>query len=534
MKKIPLPFLWPLLIAIHSHGKAEKPNFLLILVDDMGYSDLGCYGGEIDTPHLDGLAANGLRFTQFYNTGRCWPTRGSLLTGYYAQQIRRDSLPGIKQGGGRGIRPSWAPLLTEFLSEAGYRNYHSGKWHIDGKVLENGFHESWRVNNQGNFFSSQGNLLNDVPFTKEREPQNYYSTTATANHAIECLIGHENNHADKPFFHFLAFIAPHFPLHAPQKIIRKYEERYLAGWDKIRARRFAKQYEMGLLDTTLSKLEPGLGPPYPFPDAIRKLGPGEIDRPVPWEQLSAEQKTFQATKMAIHAAMIDVVDREIGRVIEQLKRMKAFENTLILFASDNGTSAEIMIRSGGHDPNAPLGSAKSYLCLGPGFSSTGNTPFRRHKTWVHEGGISTPLIAHWPTGIQARGELRHTPSHVIDLVPTLLESAGIDKPKQWQGEKIPTAPGKSLLPAFAKDVTLRRSHLWWAHGGHRAVRRGNFKLVAAKDQPWELYDLREDRAESINLAEKMPGKKRSLIKLWERQTQDFIDLLSRDKIPPKN
>ena len=491
----------------------------------MGYSDLGCYGGEINTPNLDGLASNGLRFTQFYNTGRCWPTRASILTGYYAQQVRRDSLPGVKGGGGRGVRPGWAPLVTEYLKKDGYQNYHSGKWHIDGKVLENGFTESWRVNNQGNFFSSKGNLVNDIPFQPNQELDNYYSTTATANHAVECLREHAQEHGDKPFFHYLAFIAPHFPLHAPQDVIQKYQKRYLAGWDKIREQRFARQKKIGLINTTLSKLEPGVGPPYAFPDAIKKLGHGEIDRPIPWNQLTQEQKKFQATKMAIHAAMIDIVDQEIGRVIKQLKEMKAFENTLILFASDNGASAEIMIRSGGHDPKAPLGSAKSYLCLGPGFSSAGNTPFRRHKTWVHEGGISTPLIAHWPKGIQAKGKLRNTPSHVIDIVPTILEMAGIQKPQSWKNQKIPIAPGKSLLPAFSSGIDLSRDHLWWSHEGHRAVRQGDFKLVSAKNQPWELYDLKTDRAESKNLVEQKPELKLQLETIWNDQVEEFKALL---------
>jgi len=421
--------LTSLLLFLLTAQTKEKPNFLVILVDDMGYSDLGCYGGEIDTPNLDGLASNGLRFTQFYNTGRCWPTRASILTGYYAQQVRGDSLPGVKVGGGGGVRPGWAPLVTEYLKHDSYQNYHSGKWHIDGKVLENGFTESWRVNNQGNFFSSKGNLVNDIPFKPNQETENYYSTTATVNHAVKCLKAHAKDHGDKPFFHYLAFIAPHFPLHAPQDVIQKYQKRYLAGWDKIREQRFARQKKIGLVNTTLSKLEPKVGPPYAFPDAIKELGPGEVDRPIPWNQLTQEQKKFQATKMAIHAAMIEIVDQEIGRVLAQLKKMKEFENTLILFASDNGASAEIMIRSGGYDPQAPLGSSKSYLCLGPGFSSAGNTPFRRHKTWVHEGGISTPLIAHWPKGIQAKGKLRNTPSHVIDIVPTILEMAGIQKPQ---------------------------------------------------------------------------------------------------------
>lgn len=514
------------LVLFHVAAKAkDKPNFLVILVDDMGYSDLGCYGGEIDTPNLDGLAANGLRFSQFYNTGRCWPSRASILTGYYAQQVRRDALPGIKGGGGRGVRPKWAPLVTEFLKKDGYRNYHSGKWHIDGKVLENGFNESWRVNNQGNFFSSKGNLLNDIPFKPNQEPENYYSTTATANHAIKCLTEHSQDHTDKPFFHYLAFIAPHFPLHAPQKVIQKYKNRYLAGWDKIREQRFAKQKKIGLINTTLSKLEPEVGPPYSFPDAIQKLGPGEINRPVAWNQLSKEQKIFQATKMAIHAAMIEIVDQEIGRVLVQLKKMKAFENTLILFASDNGASAEIMVRSGGHDPQAPLGSAKSYLCLGPGFSSAGNTPFRRHKTWVHEGGISTPLIAHWPRGIKATGEIRHTPGHVIDIVPTILDASGINKPSNWEGVNIPSSPGKSLVSAFPEDKAIKRSHLWWLHDGHRAVRQGDFKLVSAKNEPWELYNLKKDRAESKNLVEEKPKLKQKLETIWNDEVEAFKKML---------
>jgi arylsulfatase len=205
--------------------------------------------------------------------------------------------------------------------------------------------------------------------------------------------------------------------------------------------------------------------------------------------------------------------------------MKAFENTLICFASDNGASAEIMVRDGGHDPTASPGSAKSYLCLGPGFSSAGNTPFRRHKTWVHEGGISTPFIVHWPAGIRAHGELRRTPGHFIDFVPTVLELAGVQKPKQWKGETIPEAPGHSLVPAFSQDVRIPRKSLWWLHEGNRAVRVGDWKLVAAKDDPWELYDLSTDRAEQVNLAAKMPDKVRELESVWQAQTDSFSELV---------
>ena len=503
---------------------ADKPNIVFILADDLGWSDLGCYGGEIKTPNLDALAGGGLRFTQFYNTARCWPSRGALLTGYYAQQIHRDKLPGIDGGGAQATRQKWARLLPDFLKSAGYRNYHSGKWHIDGKVLDGGFDRSLDMRNQGNFFTANGNSIDDVAVTPPADETGYYSTIATAEHAIDCLKDHAVNHTEKPFFHYLAFIAPHFPLHALPEDIAKYRDQYLDGWDTMREARFARQNEMGIVTTTLSALEREVGPPYAFPDAITKLGPGEVIRPLPWIELTDEQRRFQATKMAIHAAMIDRMDREIGRVIAQLKAMGAFDNTLICFASDNGASAEIMVRNGGHDPAAPPGSSASYLCLGPGFSSACNTPFRRHKTWTHEGGTATPLIAHWPAGIAARGELRHTPGHVIDFVPTVLELVGIEKPNDWNGEPIPEAPGRSLAPAFAKDVSIARDSLWWLHDEHRAIRVGDWKLVAAKDTPWELYDLKTDRAEQHNLAAKMPDKAQELAASWQKQTDAFTTI----------
>ncbi|PHR85962.1 MAG: arylsulfatase, partial [Blastopirellula sp.] len=450
------------------------------------------------------------------------------LSGYYPHQIHRDALPGLG-GGGRGVRQQWARLLPDYLKAAGYHSYHSGKWHIDGSVLKTGFERSWRVNNQGNFFTSKGNLLDGVPVKPDADESGYYSTIATANHAIECLKDHKSKYGDEPFFQYIAFIAPHFPLHAPEEDIARYRDRYLQGWDKLREERFAKQKKLGLHNTVLSKLEEEVGPPYSFPDSIEKLGPGEINRPVPWTELNEEQRRFQATKMAIHAAMIDRVDRELGRVIDQLKAMGAFENTVICFASDNGASAEIMVRNGGHDPTAAPGSAATYMCLGPGFSSAGNTPFRRHKTWVHEGGISTPLIIHWPAGIKARGALRTTPAHVIDIVPTILELAGTNKPDAWEGEKLPASPGKSLVATFEKDVEIQREQLWWLHDGHRAVRVGNWKLVAADGDPWELYDLRVDRAESNNLAAKIPKKAKQLEAAWNRQLKEMSELAEKTK-----
>ena len=513
-------------VIAHSSLAAERPNVVFILADDLGYSDLGCYGGEIETPNLDSLAQNGLRFTQFYNTARCWPTRGALMTGFYAQQIHRDVLPNVG-GGGQGERQQWARLLPDFLKPAGYRSYHSGKWHIDGKVLDGGFDRSLDTRNQGNFFTAQGNAIDDVPVEVPANEKGYYTTIATADHAIECLIDHAANHAAKPFFHYIPFIAPHFPLHALPEDIAKYRDKYLEGWDKMREARFARQKEMGITNTTLSALEREVGPPYAFPEAMEKLGSGEVNRPLPWSELTDEQRRFQATKMAIHAAMVDRMDREIGRILTQLKQMGAFENTLIFFASDNGASAEIMVRNGGHDPAASPGSAETYLCLGPGFSSACNTPHRRHKTWVHEGGISTPLIAHWPAGITAKNELRTTPAHVIDIVPTVLELAGIEKPKEWKGLPIPEALGRSLAPAFAKNETITRDSLWWLHEDNKAIRVGDWKLVAAKGDAWALYDLKTDRAEQNDLAAKMPDKVKELEAAWQKQTDDFTTLVKK-------
>ncbi len=529
------------LLAANLAPAKEQPNVLLILADDLGFSDLGCYGSEIATPHLDSIAANGLRFTQFYNTARCWPTRGALLTGYYAQQIRRDALPGVPSGGGnRGKRQDWAVLLPKMLAPAGYRSYHTGKWHIDGMPMANGFDHSYYLKDQGRFFNPQRHSKDDVALPPVEKGSGFYATTALADHVIEVLRDHATHHAEKPFFHYLAFAAPHFPLHALPEDIAIYEDTYTEGWDVVRQKRFRRMRQMRLLDETavkaLSRVERDLGPPYHFPEAFEILGEGELNKPLPWKDLTEAQKKFQAAKMAIHAAMIHRMDIEIGRVFSQIKKMGQWDNTLILFLSDNGASAEIMVRDDGHDPTLPPGSAGTYLCLGPGWSTTCNTPFRRHKTWTHEGGTGTPLVVSWPRGIDARGEFRRNPGHVIDIVPTLLElvrgeksGAGLQPANQTHpSTKAPPFPGKSLVPVFTDDHTVDRDALWWFHDGHKAVRMGDWKAVAPIGEPWELYNLKNDRVESTDLAVANPEKLETLVAAWDRHLEEFTALATAD------
>ena len=515
-----------------SDPRGSRPNVLLIMADDLGFSDVGCYGGEIDTPNLDRLAKGGLRFTQFYNTGRCWPSRAAVLTGYYAQHTRRDSFPNVPEGvkaGGKGKRPAWAKLLPERLRPLGYRSYHSGKWHVDGKPVAAGFDRSYWLDDYDRYFNPRQHFEDDVKLPPVPPGAEYYASTAIADHAIKVLKEHARDHADKPFFEYLAFIAPHFPLHALPEDIARYKGKYLAGWDEIRERRWRRMTEMGIVETPLTSVERGLGPPYAFPDVLNKVGPNEVNLPVEWSQLSKEQREFQAEKMAIHAAMVTRMDREIGRVLEQIKSMGAERDTLVLFMSDNGASAELMVRGDGHDHCSVPGSAGSYLCLGPGWSGAANTPFRRHKTWTHEGGIATPLIVRWPAGIADRNELRQVPSHLIDVPVTILDLAGSAPPEGFAAAPAPP-PGQSLLPALLADVTdVGHAELWWLHEKNRALRVGNWKIVASgKDAAWELYDLKKDRAESNDLASAMPEKVKELAEVWDKRTAEFRGHALRD------
>lgn len=534
-----LAALWPLLASWPALATepGKRPSILIIVADDMGFSDAGCYGGEIETPNLNRLAENGLRFTQFYNSARCWPSRACILTGYYAQAVRRDNLPGVASGTG-GARPKWAQLLPQHLKPLGYRSYHSGKWHVDGLRLAGGFDHSYSLEDHNRYFSPRDHFEDDARLPAVDPGSAYYATTFIADHAIKCLKEHAEKYAQQPFFQYLAFTSPHFPLHALPEDIAKYRDRYKEGWDAIREQRRKRLMDLGIVAGPLSPRDPVTIPSWNLKEeALRKrIGPGEAGHAVAWSDLAEEQKAFQTAKMSIHAAMIDRMDREIGRVLDQVKAMGALENTLILFVSDNGASAEQIIRGDAHDPAAPPGSAKTFLCLGPGWSTAANTPLRLHKSWVHEGGICTPLIAHWPAGIAGRGALRHNPGHLVDIVPTVLELAGGQWPQTLDGLAVPPPHGRSLVPAFAQDGTVKHDYFWWYHSGNRAIRVGDWKLVAAGKEPWELYDLGKDRCEMENLAAQQPNRVRELEQEWTKRTDEFRALALSDgqgTPPPK-
>jgi arylsulfatase len=510
----------------------EKPNIVFILADDMGHSDPGCYGAEIlETPHIDALAADGLRFTNFYNTGRCWPTRTSLLSGFYPHQVLSDPMPGVDYMTST-VRPVTSAWLPSLLREQGYSTYHSGKWHIVRKVPEQiemshaevGFDRSYRTED-GRHLRPRHLWEDGLEIALPEPGEQYEASVAIVDHAIKYLEEHKQNHGDEPFFEYIAFIAPHFPLQAMQKDIDQYREKFMLGWDELRKLRTENRKELGFDVHPVHALEPERFAPWNLSpeELITQIDSADTGRAVPWDALSREQQEFQATKMAIHAAMVSRMDREIGRYIEALKELGYLENTIIFFCSDNGSSTEIMNRADKHTIGAVPGSADTYLCLGPGWSSACNTPFRLHKTWVHEGGIATPLVVHWPRGIKDKNAFRNMPAHIIDMAPTMLELAGAD-PSVLNGRY--EAPGISLVPVFRGDLQRERPPIFFHHEKKKALRHGDWKITTMEEnEPWELYDLSMDRGETSNLADQNPEKLQELISLWEAQRNLIIDQL---------
>jgi arylsulfatase A-like enzyme len=377
-----------------------------------------------------------------------------------------------------------------------------------------------------NFYPAN-HWLDDVRLPAVPKGSNYYTTVAFADFMIDCLKDHAKNHEKEPFFAYLAFTVPHFPLQAPAEDIARYRDKYLAGWDEIRRQRHERQLKMGIVNCALAEREPEVVPHWNLSaeKLHEQISSNEVAQAVAWSELNEGERQFQATKMAIHAAMVDRMDREIGRVLEQLRAMGALENTVVMFASDNGASAEFLNRGDKHDPTAEMGSGESYLCLGPGWSMACNTPFRLHKSWVHEGGISTPLIVQWPNGISAKGKLRHAVGHMIDIVPTVLELAGggAKVERVWNGVEAPPLPGRSLVAAFRSDAAIQRDFLFFHHENNRALRMGDWKLVSKRPNTNEyaLYNLRRDRSEQVNLVEKEKGRAESMARRWEEIEANF-------------
>jgi len=481
---------------------ADKPNIIVILVDDMGFSDLGCYGSEIPTPNLDALAANGLRFTQFYNTGRCCPTRASLLTGMYSHQVGVGHMVEDRgQPGYRGRLNENCVTIAEALKPAGYFTAISGKWHVgqgQGVVpWKRGFDRSLSAAGGGFYYpdSARTDLwLNGENVGRRGKglPQNWYTSDLWTDFGLKFI--DEAREAKKPFFLYLAHNAPHFPLQVDPADIAKFRGKYKQAWGKLRQERHARQIAAGIVDKAW--------PLAPKPPSISV-----------WKDLSAEEQDRFDHIMAIYAAVMSRMDQSIGRLVAGLKERGELDNTLILFMSDNGGNAEGGPK-GTFEGTTP-GDAKSNVFCGESWAYLQNTPFRKYKHFNHEGGISSPLIVHWPAEVKAHGELRHQPGHLIDILPTCLEAAGAKFPSERHGMAIAPLEGQSLVAAFA-DQPIPRDALYWEHEGNAAIRVGDRKLVRAGQKgKWELYDLKADRTEMKDLAAENPDEVKTLAAKWD-------------------
>ncbi|MEP0842875.1 MAG: arylsulfatase [Phycisphaerae bacterium] len=488
----------PMFVAAAQTTPPRRPNIILIMADDMGFSDLGCYGSEIATPNLDRLAGGGLRFTQFYNTARCCPTRAALLTGLYAHQAGVGHMVSSRpQPGYRGFLNEKCVTLAEALKQGGYRTYMAGKWHVGEQrphwPVDRGFERYFGLVSGGsNYFRRDPERImarDDQPY--EPPAEGFYMTDAFTDAAIGFIQEHDGR---QPFFLYLAYTAPHWPLHALPADIERYKGKYLKGWDVLRAERHARQIEMGLVDKRWL------------------LTPRPVGRNTPaWADVPEAQRAAWDLKMAVYAAQIDRMDQNIGRLLQTLAASGHDQNTLILFLSDNGGCAESIDRG---KPGEPPGGKDSFLSYGVAWANASNTPFRLYKHWVHEGGIATPLIAHWP-GVIKPGGITDQVGHVIDLMATCLDAARVEYPKTYAGREIAPLEGKSLVPVFEGRRREGHAYLFWEHEGNRAVRQGQWKLVAQHGKPWELYDLQADRTELNDLADQHPQRVKEMAAQYE-------------------
>lgn len=495
----------------------SRPNVLLILADDLGWSDLGCFGGEIRTPNIDGLARNGLSFTQCYNSARCSPTRASLLTGLNPHQAGVANIgPPLSKR---------AVTLPEVLGEAGYSTSMVGKWHLTeaSTPIDRGFNEFYGMLGGFNSYFQEEPYFSRLPAGRARisyKPGEFYSTNAFGDYSIRFIDQSRQN--GKPWFQYLAFNAPHFPLMAPAQDIARYEKVYEAGWDKIRADRLARQKKLGLAPQNLS-LTPRSDVPRNFINA--QTGWADKDNPA-WDSLPANRRADLARRMAAYAATVDVMDQAVGRVVAHLKATNQLDNTLIFFLSDNGACAEWdpfgfdkldsplnILHQGGELQK--IGGPDSYISYGSGWANASNTPWRLYKHYAHEGGIRTPLIVHWPRGLKLKAGARSDePIQVEDFMPTLLQLAGALYPTERNGASILPLRGASLVPIFNGGSLATRA-LFMEHEGNRMVREGSWKLEAIHDRPWELYNLANDPTEMNDLSAREPARVQQMSADWE-------------------
>ena len=502
--------------------KTSKPNVLLILNDDMGYSDIGCYGGEVETPNLDRMAANGLRFSQFYNTARCSPSRASMLTGLHPHQtgvgiLTYDSGP----EGYAGNLNQRCVTIPQALKASGYKTYMSGKWHVASSLtkptdtwpLQRGFDEFFgTIIGAGSFYDPNTLTRGNANAEHEARAEGFFYTDAISDQAVAYIEQHAKAHPDQPFFEYVAYTAPHWPLHAHEADIARYKGRFDRGWDALREERLEKLVASGLLKDTW------------------KLTERDPSQP-PWSEAQADEqfRAWTLRCMEVYAAQIDRMDQGIGRIIAALEKTGQLDNTVFIFLADNGACAEdipegvsidelvskLMIaraetRSGepvhfGNDPSRMPGPENTYQSYGTAWANLSNAPFRLYKHWIHEGGIATPLIIHWPRGIGERGGIRHAPGYLPDIMATILDITGTAYPATFEGRPIDPIEGQSLLPVFAQDGGTR-APMFWEHEGNAAVRIGQWKLVKRYPRPWELYDLEADRTELHDLAARHPER----------------------------
>lgn len=520
----------------------KQPNVLLILNDDMGYSDIGSYGGEIDTPHLDSLASDGVRFSQFYNTARCSPSRASLLTGLHPHQtgigiLTYDNGP----EGYPGDLNDQCVTMAEVLKGNGYQTYMSGKWHIAKSLkepsnnwpLQRGFDEFYgTIIGAGGFYDPNTLTRGNENIEHEaQEDEDFYYTDAISNQAVQYIKDHVETNSDKPFFQYVAYTAPHWPLHAKEEDIKKYKGRFDKGWDELREERLQRLIDAGILDESW---------------ALTDRDPTEPA----WED--AEDKEWLLRCMEVYAAQIDNMDQGIGRIKQALEDTGELDNTIIIFLSDNGACAEDIpvdvtkeemvdqlsiakefTRDGekvifGNDTSIMPGPENTYQSYGVPWANVSNTPFKLYKHWVHEGGIATPLIVHWPEGIKEKGTINHTPGQLTDIMATIVDITGAAYPSSYDGEDILPMEGKSLVPAL-DNGTMEDKPLFWEHEGNAAVRFGKWKLVKEYPGDWELFDMEADRTELNDLSEQYPDKVKDMTTQYEAWAER-CHVVSRDKI----